>query len=510
MKTQAKKILGILAYVVLCWALAFLTLKGLGTRNSAHRVFAVLLFWIFLIPSKRLFYFAVLPLLTALTIYAPVGFAYGAPDFQSIISLYATDSSEALEFLSVLPTSGYLKALAIPVLGCLAFYLAQKTKIKPWRNKVAVIACVVGLVIVSKPTTFFQDAINGVSQTKQQLATLRKMVNESSWHDSVRQGPVKDYVLVIGESARRDYFHCYGYPVENTPFLDKVPATIVDGFTSADTYTVGSLRLMLTDGDKEKRQPRYDRNVIDLARDAGIETVWLSNQGMVGVHDTPVSAIASRADETFFLNKKGFASAKLSDMVLLKVLKRTLDEKTDRPRLIVLHTMGSHPKACKRLTDFPQAYRVDDDKYQQIACYASTIKKTDLFLERVYEQMKHHEQSTHRPFSILYFSDHGLTHIKADGEFDLTHNAKSIYQYDVPLIKIDSDATQRQQQSSAKSGLFFTAGLAGWMGIKNATLPDYALFDGKNDKSDYGLKAIIKKAHAIDDPAIDIKKVISQ
>lgn len=27
------------------------------------------------------------------------------------------------------------------------------------------------------------------------------------------------YVLVIGESARRDYFHAYGYPVKNTQNL---------------------------------------------------------------------------------------------------------------------------------------------------------------------------------------------------------------------------------------------------------------------------------------------------
>lgn len=49
-----------------------------------------------------------------------------------------------------------------------------------------------------------------------------------------------DYFLIVGESARRDYFHVYGYPVKNTSFLDSINGVIVNGMESAGTYTIGS------------------------------------------------------------------------------------------------------------------------------------------------------------------------------------------------------------------------------------------------------------------------------
>lgn len=64
---------------------------------------------------------------------------------------------------------------------------------------------------------------------------------------------------------------------------------------------------MLTIPDKDKWKPRYDRSIIDLARSAGIKTYWLSNQGMVGKFDTPVSAIGRKADKAIFLNKGDYS-----------------------------------------------------------------------------------------------------------------------------------------------------------------------------------------------------------
>lgn len=74
-----------------------------------------------------------------------------------------------------------------------------------------------------------------------------------------------DYFLIVGESARRDYFHVYGYPVKNTPFLDSTNGVIVNGMESAGTYTIGSWQLMLTQGDKNKWAANYSLNLIGLA-----------------------------------------------------------------------------------------------------------------------------------------------------------------------------------------------------------------------------------------------------
>ena len=76
------------------------------------------------------------------------------------------------------------------------------------------------------------------------------------------------------ESVRRDYLHAYDYPVENTPFLNAVKGTVVEGMTSAGKNTVASLRGMLTPG-KVGDFPDYSRTVTGLAKADGLATYWL-------------------------------------------------------------------------------------------------------------------------------------------------------------------------------------------------------------------------------------------
>ncbi len=100
--------------------------------------------------------------------------------------------------------------------------------------------------------------------------------------------------------------------------MSNAKGTLIDGFRSAGTNTVASLRLMLTFPDKEKWEPNYSLSLVDLIKSAGVKTYWLSNHGMIGKFDTPVSSLASKSDETFFLKKGGsFNSTNFSDFDLL-------------------------------------------------------------------------------------------------------------------------------------------------------------------------------------------------
>lgn len=498
-----------LLFFVSCYLCGKYSLKGLADTSNSASVISLAIAFSFFCSSKKTFWFLAFPFSLLVAFYTPIGFVYGQPDFQSLISLLATDFEESSEFLSQIPTKAFVRSLYVPVFAFIAYTIAKKFNLRPWRNKTFILLTVGTLVVLYEPTHFFQKLFNAVEHSKKSLDELNKYVSHSAWGSSSLTGNAnKDFVLIVGESARRDYFHLYGYPVENTPFLDSVPSTIVNGLTAGGNYTIGSLTLMLTSPDTQQWEPRYQYNLMDLANSAGIKTTWISNQGMIGRWDTPVSSIGNRALTVHFPNKQAHDKMNLSDFRLIHLFDSELQKPSTQQRFFVLHTIGSHPDACKKLFDVPNQFKSFEKKHQYIACYLSTIKKADSFIERVYRSLKTHQQATGRDFSVIYFADHGMVHVEKDGVILLNNNRTSKFHYDIPLIKIDSDDYEQIFLKSQKSGLRFTEGIAHWLGIQNEQLRHYDLFDGIHDSEDFGLH---KKIQAIDtppDPAIDISSTL--
>lgn len=493
-------------YLISVFLLAKFGLMGLNSPHKFLNIVPIFVFLCFFIPEKVTFWWFVFPLSVLICLFSPVSYVYGNIDYQVLISIIATNVGEASEFLQQVPIKIYLKAVLVPVLALLAYFISKKIAINPWNKKVLVFISVGVLTIYTKPTDFFYNFFYVYKETNSNLDELKKYVNSSSWTNVVSEKGEKDYVIILGESARKDYFHLYGYPIKNTPFLDTVSGiTVVDGFTSGGVYTIGSLTNMLTDGEKLAWKPRYDRNLIDLANSADIKTYWLSNQGYIGVFDTPVTAIANRAQENFFLCNQKKASKNNSDFSLLPVFQEKLNNHVKGKRLFVLHTIGSHPDVCRRVLDLKDSFKSRDYYFEYIACYISSIKKADLFISNVYDVLSRHKVSTGREFSIIYVSDHGQIHSELGGRLKLHNNAISKFHYNIPLVKIDSQEKGRFFVKSEKSGLNFTAGIASWLGIEaEGQLEKYDLFDGVSDQTDFGLKSRIKSIKNEPDPAVVI------
>ena len=491
-------------YLITVFLLAKFGLMGLNSSHKFFNIVPVFIFLCFFIPEKITFWCVVFPLSVLICLFSPVSYVYGNIDYQVLISIIATNVDEASEFLLQVPIKVYLKSVLVPALALLSYFVSKKIVIRPWNKKALVFISVGVLTVCVKPTDFFYNFFSVYKETNNNLDELKKYVNSSSWTNVVLDGGEKDYVIILGESARKDYFHLYGYPIANTPFLDKVSGiSVVDGFTSGGVYTVGSLTNMLTDGEKISWKPRYDRNLIDLANSAGIKTYWLSNQGYIGVFDTPVTAIANRAQDKVFLCKQKNASKNISDLSLLPVFQEKLNNDVKGKRLFVLHTIGSHPDACRRVLDLKNSFKSRDYYFEYVACYISSIKKADFFISKVYDVLSRHKVSTGREFSIIYVSDHGQMHSESGGRLKLHNNAISKFHYDVPLVKIDSQGEGRLFIESEKSGLNFTAGIASWLGIEaEGQLEKYDLFDGVSDQSDFGLKNRIERINSEPDPAV--------
>lgn len=102
-----------------------------------------------------------------------------------------------------------------------------------------------------------------------------------------------------------------------------------------------------------------------------------------------------------FLEKGGsFNSTNFSDFDLLPKFAQVLENSVQGKRFIVLHIYGSHPMACDRIEDYPKIFDDKDlnPKYGYLNCYVSSIKKTDEFLKRVYDQLEENAKKNHRTF----------------------------------------------------------------------------------------------------------------
>ncbi|MEG9487654.1 phosphoethanolamine transferase [Mannheimia indoligenes] len=509
---RKNKFLALFIALSLAVLASYLMLIGSGffpTPTIFEILFGVFLI-IILSSSKWTYYALLLPISIAYAFYTPIGLNFGKPTYEYIASVFATDMMESKEFLAQLPILHILAGIVI-VLAVIFFKkITNAYQIHFLRNKTFVIAASLLMLAQLAPFKFFQEFYSSGTKVAKELEKLNNLTLESQWGESKLGENAKydDYVLIMGESARKDYHHAYGYPIPNTPFMSSANGTLVDGLTSGGTNTIASLRLMLTKPDTEKWEANYVLTLIDLIKSAGVKTYWISNQGYLGNYDTPISSIGNKSDVKIFTKSGDSLNSNVSDFELLPHFSRVIAEPAGGKRFIFLHLYGSHPITCDRLTDYPKMF--DDNKlpkrYFNVNCYISSIKKTDELLKRVYEMLVKNQTETQRSFSMIYLSDHGLSHEMSKDNIVIQNGKdRSKLHYDIPLFKISSDDTQRNIYKTFKSGLNFTNGIANWIGIENALLDkELDLFNNKTDKSDYGLKKIIETQSTVEDPAVVI------
>ncbi len=92
----------------------------------------------------------------------------------------------------------------------------------------------------------------------------------SQWDIQSFMPKYKNYILIIGESMRKDYMSLYGFPLKTTPFLERVKGTVFENYYSAAPNTQPSLQLTLYRA--EKGETVYTDNIISLAKKAGVKT----------------------------------------------------------------------------------------------------------------------------------------------------------------------------------------------------------------------------------------------
>ncbi|MCX2758240.1 sulfatase-like hydrolase/transferase [Vibrio sp. Sgm 22] len=286
---------------------------------------------------------------------------------------------------------------------------------------------------------------------------LRNMRIESEWEAVSRKDSNTDvYVVVIGESSCRSHYHVYGYDKPTTPPLEKMKGySIVHEAIAPAIQTMTSIPRILACNDAN--EINFNLNIVDLANSAGFETYWLSNQGELGHADRPIAAIANRATYKEYLQ---FDYTKAgSDFELIDLIKKHIKEPASKPKLFLVHTMGSHWDFRERSA--LGKYHLDGIE-SHIDCYDDTIYNSYMFLEDIRNCLL----EKNLEYKICYFSDHGLS--KTEEYPNLIHGAGKYFSYEaaeVPLFFIDNNQKPGRYLDRTYYLRDFVHTLGDWMSI---------------------------------------------
>ena len=451
------------------------TVGGMIASFSILIVLRYINYWLFAI------FFSFIALTCALLLPATIWFGY--PTITMISAFLETNFQEAKEFTPSLPLYAYILSIAVLFFAGYILYLGKKKRYIYNKKSILIntlIAVVAIVLTIERPIrkmnekqgfefrhshtlifSFYDSLYKDITAYYELHKNIGINVDlPPSWKINAVTPHYQDYVLVIGESVRRDYMSLYGFPVENSKFLKTVKGTVLEGFTAAGANTTVSL--LRTFIQMKGTDFIYENNIISLAKQAGFETFWLSNQGLVSEWDTPIAKLASLADHRKFMKLGHYESKPIYDSALLPIFKEYLALPATHNRLFVLHLIGSHPLFENRL-ETPLHY----DYYNaNLSSYIQSIEQTDIFLEQIYKTLQ--EQA--RSFSLIYFSDHGLeTKDRNSPNVSLAHGVSKA-NFCVPFVRINSDDSLHNKVHISKSGYHFIDGFAQWLGIEEKGL----------------------------------------
>ena len=260
-------------------------------------------------------------------------------------------------------------------------------------------------------------------------------------------------VLVIGESHSKRHMSLYGYPRDTTPKLGQRSRAdnliVFENAYSNHTHTVQSFSFALTEANQYNGKSwTTTPSLIDVARQAGIRTYWISNQQMLGLLHNVVALLAKESDKVVSINKKigRLKKPDKQDEALIPHLRDALREPGEK--LIVVHLIGSHSSYCIRFPDSWKVYtgalelsvfgKANATTYfKGVNCYDNSVRYNDYILDMVFNSL----EESQVPASALYFPDH------SEDVFNGKYHNSRVFDFsmsEIPLIFTASASWKKQ------------------------------------------------------------------
>ena len=247
------------------------------------------------------------------------------------------------------------------------------------------------------------------------LATDRVQAPSHYTHlgeDATTNAKNKLFVLVIGESARAANFPYSGYERDTTPHTAKIQnLTHFSDFTSCGVITAISVPCLLTHYPHKSYTHRnlslYSDSILDIAKKAGYEVYWVSNNGGKCVGD--VCARLDK-DKIIYFNQNRQLDADMLPTIKSIITKNTLAKSNT---LLVVQLQGSHgarydlryPKEFEIFTPVCANNELSQCQKSHIQnAYDNSLIYTDFVLASIISALNHTAKAD---IALWYMSDHG-------------------------------------------------------------------------------------------------------
>jgi lipid A ethanolaminephosphotransferase len=227
----------------------------------------------------------------------------------------------------------------------------------------------------------------------------------------------KVVVMIVGETARAKNFSLNGYSKQTNEYTEKFNILSFSQMYSCGTATAVSVPCMFSLLNKEEfnKQSAYSQqNLLDIAKLAGIDVLWVdNNEGCKGVCKR-VNTINIDKNKSNPLCDGDYCF----DEILLTQLDNKLATLNHQTTLIVLHLMGSHgPTYYRRypqkfatfLPDCQQSDIQNCTSEQLVNTYDNTIHYSDYVIAEVINKLAAFSRKSAQTVNaeMIYVSDHG-------------------------------------------------------------------------------------------------------
>ena len=296
----------------------------------------------------------------------------------------------------------------------------QATYGKPPKKQAACLVVIFLAVALYLPKSFYGTGLaHSFGEAKQYLDSAKEFTENHQRNFQAMQttggsiqasrfGKPSTIILVIGESAGRNFMSVYGYQKQNTtPWMKASVQSDPEHFLlfrhaySTFGSTVQALEMALTEKNQYNDVEFSDAlTLLDLAKKAGYKTYWFSNQSIQNSLDTPIQLVAKTADVHRWIDEDPANQGRvLYDGDLLPCFSLVNPVESN---FIVFHVMGSHELTIHR---YPPEFTRFSKKgvLDLVSNYEDSMAYDDWVVQQIYTTAKEHFNLQ----AMIYFSDHG-------------------------------------------------------------------------------------------------------